>query len=68
MAIYRSSGIPLEAQFRLRKGREYAKNGDDNAALICFRQAVCIAPGFSVAHREIGDCLCRLGRCGEAGR
>jgi len=66
MTIYRFSGIPLEAQCRLRQARELADKGNNLAALAYFRQAMVVAPGFSAALREAGDCLCRLGRSNEA--
>jgi len=63
---YRFSGMPLETEFRLRQGRELARKGNDNAALIYFRQAAFIAPASSGAFRETADCLVRLGRAIEA--
>jgi Flp pilus assembly protein TadD len=38
----------------------------EDTALIYFRQAVFIAPGFSKAYQDLGDCLTRLGRPEEA--
>jgi tetratricopeptide (TPR) repeat protein len=66
MDYYRFGGIPLEAQYRLRQGQELAARGDECGALACFKQAALIAPRFSKAFKEAGDCLCRLGRHSEA--
>ena len=38
----------------------------EDVALIYLKQAVFIAPGFSKAYRELGNCLARLGRSEEA--
>lgn len=66
MARYRLTGVPLEAQARFRQGRESVERGNDTAALEYFRQAAFIAPDFTGAYREAGDCLHRLGRYDEA--
>ncbi|OPY38581.1 MAG: Tetratricopeptide repeat protein [Methanoregula sp. PtaU1.Bin051] len=66
MVGYISNIIPLEAQYRLRRGRELAARGEENGALTCFKQAAMIAPCYSTAFREIGNSLCRLGRQDDA--
>jgi len=38
----------------------------EDMALVYLRQAVFVAPGFSRAYRDLGTCLSRLGRAGEA--
>lgn len=58
--------ISLEAQCLYRKGKELSSRGRHDAALKCLRQAVMIAPRFGQAITEIGHCLNRLGRYGEA--
>ncbi|RPI40775.1 MAG: hypothetical protein EHM53_00705 [Methanoregulaceae archaeon] len=63
---YDNNTIPLEAQYLYQRGMEMVSMKRTDAALICFRQAVFIAPGFSRAYRELGDCLARLGRSEEA--
>ncbi len=63
---YHNNTIPLEAQYLYQRGKEMVSLKRTDAALICFRQAVFIAPGFSRAYRELGDCLARLGRPEEA--
>jgi len=68
MNRYRFKGMPLETEFRLRKGRELVRKGNDRDALAYFRQAAFIAPDPSVAFREIANCLSRLGRSDEAER
>jgi tetratricopeptide (TPR) repeat protein len=58
--------MPLEAQYLYRRGLELANQGRDDEALRFLRQAVFLSPGFVKACLEIGDCLARLGRHGEA--
>jgi tetratricopeptide (TPR) repeat protein len=58
--------IPLEAQYLYRRGREMIDQQKEDVALVYLRQAVFIAPGFSKAYRELGNCLARLGRLEEA--
>jgi Flp pilus assembly protein TadD len=66
MKIFGNSVIPLEAQFLFRRGMEMVRQQRDCYALVLFRQAVCVAPGFSKAYKELGNCLVRLGRQDEA--
>lgn len=58
--------IPLEAQYVYRRGLQMMEQQRDENALACLRQAVFIAPGFSKAYQELGNCLNRLGRPEEA--
>lgn len=66
MKIYGFATVPLEAQYVFRQGLEMMDYHREEAALVFLRQAVCIAPGFSKAYREMGTCLSRLGREDEA--
>jgi tetratricopeptide (TPR) repeat protein len=66
MKTFRTTTVPLEAQYLYQRGREMMERQMDEAALACFRQAVFIAPGFSKACRELGTCLARMGRTDEA--
>ena len=58
--------IPLEAQYLYRRGLEMMGLQRADLALVYLRQAVYIAPGFSKAYIELGNCLARLGRTEEA--
>jgi tetratricopeptide (TPR) repeat protein len=66
MKPYHNTTIPLEAQYLYRQGREMIDQQKEDIALVYLRQAVFIAPGFSKAYRELGNCLARLGRLEEA--
>lgn len=61
-----TTAIPLEAQYLYRRGREMIDQHKEDIALVYLRQAVFIAPGFSKAYQELGNCLTRLGRPEEA--
>lgn len=58
--------IPVEAQYIYRKAIEFTQRGKHETALNYLRQAVSIAPRFSKAFNELGNCLCAMGREGEA--
>jgi tetratricopeptide (TPR) repeat protein len=58
--------IPLEAQYLYQRGRDMIDQQKEDIALVYLRQAVFIAPGFSKAYLELGNCLARLGRLEEA--
>ena len=66
MKPYHNSTVPLEAQYLYRRGLEMMDQQKEDSALVYLRQAVFIAPGFSKAYRELGNCLARLGRADEA--
>ena len=66
MKPYHTTTIPLEAQYLYRRGREMIDQHKEDIALVYLRQAVFIAPGFSKAYQELGNCLTRLGRPEEA--
>jgi len=61
-----SNAIPIEAQYLYRKARELAKQGKTGMALNYFRQAIVIAPRYSQAYYQMGNCLALLGRYPEA--
>jgi tetratricopeptide (TPR) repeat protein len=58
--------IPLEAQYLYQRGKEMVTQQRTETAVIYFRMSVFIAPGFSKAYRELGNCLALLGRPEEA--
>jgi len=66
MKPYHNTTIPLEAQYLYRRALEMIDQQKEDIALVYLRQAVFIAPGFSKAYRELGNCLARLGRLEEA--
>jgi tetratricopeptide (TPR) repeat protein len=66
MKTYHNTTIPLEAQYLYRRGLEMIDQQKEDIALVYLRQAVFIAPGFSKAYQELGNCLARLGRSEEA--
>jgi len=59
-------GIPIEAQYLYRKALEHAKLERYETAVRYFRQAVVIAPRYSKALYEMGNCLTYLGQYDEA--
>ncbi len=66
MKPYLNIPLPLEAQYLYRRGLEMIDQQKIDAAVIYFRRAVFIAPGFTKAYREMGNCLSRLGHPAEA--
>lgn len=61
-----AKAIPIEAQYLYRKAQELAGQGKTGMALNYFRQAAVIAPRYSQAYYQMGNCLARLGRIPEA--
>jgi len=61
-------GIPDEAQNQYQQASELLHQGKTEEALHCFRQAVEIAPNYTEALHETGNCLEDLGRHDEASR
>jgi len=61
-------GIPAEAQRQYRQASELLQQGKTEDALECFRQAVEIAPNYTEALHETGNCLEGLGRRDEASK
>ena len=61
-----TKGIPIEDQYLYRKGLEMSRQGKTEMAMKYLRQAVIIAPGYSKAIYEMGNCFAQLGRFAEA--
>lgn len=61
-----SRGIPIEAQYLYRKAQELSDRQKYETALEYFRQAVILAPRYSRAVCEMGNCLEKLGNLDEA--
>jgi tetratricopeptide (TPR) repeat protein len=58
--------IPIEAQYLYRKAMEFSARGQTRAALNYLKQAIVIAPRYSKAYFEMGNCFARLGRYADA--
>ena len=56
-----AKAIPIEAQYLYRKAMELSQQGQTGMALNYYKQAVVIAPRYSQAYYEMGNCLARLG-------
>jgi tetratricopeptide (TPR) repeat protein len=61
-----SKGIPIEAQYLYRKALEMDSKGNTESALRYLKQTMVIAPCYSKALFEMGNCLARLGQHEEA--
>jgi len=61
-----SKGIPIEAQYLYKKAMEMDSKGNTESALRYLKQTIVIAPGYSKALFEMGNCLARLGQHEEA--
>ena len=61
-----AKGIPIESQYLYRRALELSMLGNYETALRYFRQAVVIAPRYSTALYEIGNCLLKLEQYDEA--
>lgn len=61
-----AKAIPIEAQYLYRKAMELSLQGQTGMALNYFKQAVVIAPRYSQAYYQMGNCLARLGLYAEA--
>lgn len=59
-------GISPEAQYLYRQARELKGRGQPDAAKKYLKQAVMVAPGFSNAFLELGNCCDMIGNYGEA--
>jgi tetratricopeptide (TPR) repeat protein len=57
-----SSGIPDEAQIQFRQATLLLDQGKTEDALHGFKQALDIAPNYTEALHETGNCLQHLGR------
>ncbi|HVP95120.1 MAG TPA: tetratricopeptide repeat protein [Methanoregulaceae archaeon] len=58
--------VSIEAQILYRKAKELSGQGKYETALRFLKGVVTVAPGFSKAFNEMGNCLSRLGRYEEA--
>jgi len=61
-----AKAIPIEAQYLYRKAMELSLRGQTEMALNYLRQAVVIAPRYSQAYIQMGNCLALLGLYTEA--
>jgi tetratricopeptide (TPR) repeat protein len=61
-----AKGIPIEAQYLFRKAMELYKIGNAESALKYLQQTIVIAPHYSKALFEMGNCLVQLGKHEEA--
>jgi tetratricopeptide (TPR) repeat protein len=61
-------GIPDEARRQYRHASELLHQGKTEEALSCFQRAVEIAPHYTEALHETGNCLQNLDRHDEASR
>jgi tetratricopeptide (TPR) repeat protein len=61
-----TKAIPIEAQYLYRKAMEFSARGQTCAALNYLKQAIVIAPRYSKAYFEMGNCFARLGRYTDA--
>jgi len=61
-----TKNIPIESQYLYRKALDLSKLENYETALRYFRQAVIIAPHYSKAFYEMGNCLVKLGQYYEA--
>ena len=61
-----AKAIPIEAQYLYRKAMELSGKGQPAVALNYLKQAILIAPRYSKAYYEMGNCLAILGRYAEA--
>jgi tetratricopeptide (TPR) repeat protein len=61
-----AKAIPIEAQYLYRKAMELSVQGQTRMALTYFKQAIVIAPRYTQAYYQMGNCLARLGLYTEA--
>lgn len=61
-----AKAIPIEAQYLYRKAMELSVQGQTGMALTYFKQAIVIAPRYTQAYYQMGNCLARLGQYTEA--
>ena len=61
-----AKAIPIEAQYLYRKAMELSEQGQTGMALNYFKQAVVLAPRYSQAFYQMGNCLALLGLYTEA--
>jgi tetratricopeptide (TPR) repeat protein len=61
-----AKGIPIEAQYLYRKAMDMFRLGKTESALKYLKQTMVIAPCYSKALFEMGNCLTKLGQHEEA--
>jgi tetratricopeptide (TPR) repeat protein len=61
-----TKGVPIEAQYLYKKAMEMYRLGKPESALKYFKQTIVIAPRYSKALFEMGNCLTKLGEHEEA--
>ena len=66
MEVYLYKGVPIEAQYLYKKAMEMFRLGKPESALKYLKQTMVIAPRYSRALFEMGNCLTKLGEHEEA--
>ena len=61
-----AKGIPIEAQYLYKKAMDLYNIGKTESALKYLRQSMVIAPRYSKALFDMGNCLTKLGLHDEA--
>lgn len=61
-----TKGVPIEAQYLYKKALEMFRLGKPESALKYLKQTMVIAPRYSKALFEMGNCLTKLGEHEEA--
>ena len=61
-----TKGVPIEAQYLFKKAMEVYSMGKTETALKYLRQTTVLAPRYSKALFEMGNCLTQLGNHEEA--
>jgi Tfp pilus assembly protein PilF len=61
-----AKGVPIEAQYLYKKAMDMYSNGKTESALKYLKQTMVIAPRYSKALIEMGNCLTKLGQHEEA--
>jgi tetratricopeptide (TPR) repeat protein len=61
-----TKGVPIEAQYLYKKAMDMWRVGKTESALKYLKQTMVIAPCYSKALFEMGNCLTQLGNLEEA--
>jgi tetratricopeptide (TPR) repeat protein len=61
-----TKGVPIEAQYLYKKAMEMFRLGKPESALKYLKQTIVIAPRYSKALFEMGNCFTKLGEHEEA--
>ena len=61
-----AKGVPIEAQYLYKKAMDMFRLGKTESALKYLKQTMVIAPRYSKALFEMGNCLTKLGKHEEA--